>query len=112
MIGKVNPTHSQAHLQFAQANPAIKNCKRAFLFTLPFPDLKKQNLDSAKIENMMSENKAQQVTLYIKNRRDISKFKGCGSFQTSLYIDSECFEIAYFSYTEPLPFIMKKDCAN
>ena len=27
--------HSQAHLQFAQANPLTKNCKRACLFATP-----------------------------------------------------------------------------
>ncbi len=33
--------HSQAHLQFAQANPLTKNCKRACLFATPFlPTLK------------------------------------------------------------------------
>lgn len=40
----VNP-HSQAHLQFAQANAQTKNCKRACLFAnADFADTKKLKL--------------------------------------------------------------------
>lgn len=28
--------HSQAHLQFAQADAGTKNCKRAYLFSIAF----------------------------------------------------------------------------
>jgi hypothetical protein len=39
-----NP-HSQAHMQFAQASPQTKNCKRACLSaTADFADTKKLNL--------------------------------------------------------------------
>jgi hypothetical protein len=38
-------THSQAHLQFAQASTQTKNCKRACLSaTADFADTKKLNL--------------------------------------------------------------------
>jgi hypothetical protein len=33
--------------------------------------------------------KGQQVTMYIKNRRDSSKLNGYSSFQLSLYLESE-----------------------
>ncbi len=42
--------HSQAHLQFAQANAETKNCKRACLFSIAFfADPEKQNRDCAKL---------------------------------------------------------------
>lgn len=43
-MDKIASTHSQAHLQFAQANAATKNCKRACLPAIAFfADPKKQN---------------------------------------------------------------------
>jgi hypothetical protein len=44
MIKNAYP-HSQAHLQFAQANTQAKNCKRACLYAdADFADTKKLNL--------------------------------------------------------------------
>lgn len=44
--------HSQAHLQFAQANAQTKNCKRACLFaTADFAVTKKLNLLRQKKQN-------------------------------------------------------------
>ncbi len=37
-------THSQAHLQFAQANAQAKNCKRACLFTTAFLPTRKNKI--------------------------------------------------------------------
>lgn len=54
-----------------------------------FCRLEKQNLDITKIENIMTEDKAQQVTMYIKNRRGSSKIKVCSSFQPSSYLENE-----------------------
>ena len=40
--------------------------------------------------------------MYIKNKRDSSDIKGCSPFEPSCKLKVFCFEIAYFSYTEPL----------
>jgi hypothetical protein len=37
--------------------------------------------------------------MYIKNKRDSNKFKGCSPFHHSCNLKEKCFEIAYFSYT-------------
>ena len=37
--------------------------------------------------------------MYIKNRRDSSKFKGCSSFQLLCNLIDKYDEVAYFSYT-------------
>ena len=63
-------SHSQAHLQFAQANAKAKNCKRACLSANAFCRPEKQNWDSDELKMKqleMKEKKAQQVTRNIKN---------------------------------------------
>ena len=37
--------------------------------------------------------------MYIKHRRNSTKIKAFGSYQTLSLADISCFEIAYFSYT-------------
>ena len=45
-------------------------------------------------------NKAQHLTMYIKNRRDSNKIKGCSSLQLLCNLIGKCDEVAYFSYTK------------
>jgi len=43
--------------------------------------------------------------MYIKNRRNSSKIKGCSSLQVHRKLIQMCFEIGNFSYTERYPFL-------
>lgn len=43
-----------------------------------------------------------------KNKRDSSSVKVCSPFVYSCKLKDLCFEIAYFSYTKPLPTRRKK----
>ncbi len=80
MIAKA---HSQAHLQFTQANPQFKNCKRACLsataFLLTLETIFFGN-SSALIERFndykkLIMNKAQHTTKYIKHLADSASYK-------------------------------------
>jgi hypothetical protein len=45
------------------------------------------------------------VTMYIANRRNISKFNCCSSFQLSLYLESEVIRNRLLAIYSPLPAI-------
>jgi len=60
--------HSQAHLQFAQANAKAKNCKRACLSANAFLPTRKNKIMILINGKIMTEmKKAQQVTMYKRN---------------------------------------------
>ena len=85
---RFNP-HSQAHLQFAQANTHAKNCKRACLSAIvDFADTKKTKSFKNRINGIiglkkhlkpLKDNNAQLVTRYIKHLADSADFK-CSTF--------------------------------
>lgn len=91
--------HSQTHLQFAPANAKAKNCKRVCQSANSFLPTRKSKIRLVLKNVMMEMNKAQQVTMYIKNKRDSSSIKVCSTFHLSCKLKDLCFEIAYFSYT-------------
>jgi hypothetical protein len=62
-------------------------------------DLEKTKISATIVRKYLKMNKAQHLTMYIKNRRDSSKFKGCSSFQLLCNLTGKCDEVAYISYT-------------
>ena len=44
-------------------------------------------------------NNIQQLTLYIKNRRNSNKFKGFSNLQSLCCLIGECNKVAYYLYT-------------
>jgi hypothetical protein len=42
----------------------------------------------------------QPITMYIKNKRDSSKFNGCSPLQLSCNLKEKCNETGYYSYTK------------
>ncbi len=102
--------YSQAHLQFTQADPQFKNCKRACLFAIAFlPTIKTIFFGKSSISivrdnncNKLIMNEAQHTTQYIKHLAESTNFKG-GIFNklcTSLI--GNRFEIPNVSYTTAL----------
>jgi len=80
-----NPTQSQAHLQVAQANTPPKPAKE-----LAFPTHGETEKYAAKMNNRITNDKnGQLVTSGIFYCRDNAKMQGCGSLQTSLWLDSD-----------------------
>lgn len=76
---------SLAHLQVAPANAKTKTCKRACL-SQRTADRK----DAAKMKDRMTKDKnGQLVTCGIFYCRDSANLKGCGSLQTSSWLDSD-----------------------
>ena len=84
----IHDPHSQAHLQFAQANSQTKNCKRA---TKPTHGRKKKR---SKLTEKMTENKEHQaVTGGIFYCRDSGYFSVSASNKLSCNLTGKCSEI-------------------